>query len=72
MNLKCHYLESFPSFWVFRYFKETMEFLFLKLLKYIKEMIKRFGMEDCKPVNIPMQISCKLRKDDYSKSIDQR
>jgi hypothetical protein len=29
-------------------------------------------MEDCKPVTTPMQTSCKLRKDDDSKSIDQR
>jgi hypothetical protein len=29
-------------------------------------------MEDCKPVITPMQTSCKLRKDDDSKSIDQR
>jgi hypothetical protein len=31
MNLKCHYLENYPSFWVFRYVKATKEFLFLKL-----------------------------------------
>jgi hypothetical protein len=35
-------------------------------------MLKRFGMEDCKPVITPMQTSCKLRKDDDSKSTDQR
>jgi hypothetical protein len=35
-------------------------------------MLKRFRMEDCKPVITPMQISCKLSKDDDSKSIDQR
>jgi hypothetical protein len=35
-------------------------------------MIKRFGMEDCKPVITPMQTSCKLRKYDDSKSTDQR
>jgi hypothetical protein len=29
-------------------------------------------MEDCKQVTTPMQTSCKLRKDDDSKSIDQR
>jgi hypothetical protein len=29
-------------------------------------------MEDCKPVITPMQINCKLSKDDDSKSIDQR
>jgi hypothetical protein len=35
-------------------------------------MLKRFGMEDCKPVTTPMKTSCKLRKDDDSKSTDQR
>jgi hypothetical protein len=35
-------------------------------------MIKRFGMEDCKPITTPMKTSCKLRKDDYSKSTNQR
>jgi hypothetical protein len=35
-------------------------------------MLKRFGMEDCKPVITPMQTSCKLRKDDDSKSTDER
>jgi hypothetical protein len=29
-------------------------------------------MKDCKPVITPMQTSCKLSKDDDSKSIDQR
>jgi hypothetical protein len=40
--------------------------------KYIREMLKRFRMEDCKPVITPMQTSCKLRKDDDSKSTYQR
>jgi hypothetical protein len=46
--------------------------IFISQAKYIKEMIKRFRMEDCKLVTNPMQTSCKLRKDDDSKSIDQR
>jgi hypothetical protein len=29
-------------------------------------------MEDCKPVIIPMQTSCKLSKDDDSKSTNKR
>jgi hypothetical protein len=29
-------------------------------------------MEDCKPIITPMQTSCKLSKDDESKSTDQR
>jgi hypothetical protein len=35
-------------------------------------MLKKFGMEDCKPVTTPMQTSCKLGKDHDSKSTDQR
>jgi hypothetical protein len=35
-------------------------------------MLKRFGMEDCKPFITPMQTSCKLSKDDDSNSTDQR
>jgi hypothetical protein len=46
--------------------------IFIYQTKYIIEMIKRFEMEDCKPVTTPMQTSCKLRKDDDSKSTDQR
>jgi hypothetical protein len=31
--------------------------IFISQTKYIKEMIKRFVMEDCKPVTTPMQTS---------------
>jgi hypothetical protein len=40
---------------------------FISQTKYIREMLKRFRMEDCKPVITPMQTSCKLSKDDDSK-----
>jgi hypothetical protein len=46
--------------------------IFISQTKYIREMLERFGMEDCKPIITPMQTSCKLSKDDYSKSTDQR
>jgi hypothetical protein len=46
--------------------------IFISETNYIREMLKRSGMEDCKPITTPMQTSCKLRKDDYSKSTDQR
>jgi hypothetical protein len=48
------------------------EGIFISQTKYIKEMLKKFGMEDCKPVSTPMVIGCKLRKDDESKEEDQR
>jgi hypothetical protein len=46
--------------------------IFISQTKYIREMLKRFGMEDCKPVINPMQTSCKLSKFDDSKYIDKR
>ena len=45
--------------------------IFISQSKYIKEMLKKFGMEDCKPVSTPMIIGCKLSKDYDSKEVDQ-
>jgi hypothetical protein len=46
--------------------------IFISQTNYIIEMLKRFGMEDFKPIITPMQTSCKLSKDDDSKYTDQR
>ena len=46
--------------------------IFISQSKYIKEMLKKFGMEDCKPVSAPMITGCKLRKYDESKEVDQK
>jgi hypothetical protein len=46
--------------------------IFISQTKYTKEMLKRFGVEDCKPVITPMQTNCKLSKDDDSKSTEKR
>ena len=39
--------------------------------KYIKEMLKKLKMEDCKPVLTPMVTGFKLSIDDSSKYVDQ-
>ena len=41
--------------------------IFISQSKYIKEMLKNFGMEDYKPVNTLMITCCKLSKGDESK-----
>jgi hypothetical protein len=46
--------------------------IFISQTNYIREMLKRFRIEDYKPVITPMQTICKLSKDDDSKSTDQR
>jgi hypothetical protein len=34
---------------------------FIHQSKYVKDMLKRFQLEDCKPVNTPMIVGCKLQ-----------
>ena len=46
--------------------------IFICQAKYIKEMLKKFKMEDCKLVLTPMVTGCKLSIDDSSKDVDQR
>ena len=45
---------------------------FISQEKYLREMLKRFKMEDCKPVSTPMITRCRLCADDGSVDIDQR
>jgi hypothetical protein len=60
------------SFFLGLQIHQSNQGIFISQTMYIREMIKSFRMEDCKPITTPMQTSCKLRKDDYSKSTDQR
>jgi hypothetical protein len=60
------------SFFLGLQISQSNQRIFISQTKYIREMLKRFRMEDCKLVITPMQTSCKLRKDDDSKSTDQR
>ena len=46
--------------------------IFISQTKYIKEMLKKFQMEDCKPVGTPMVIGCKLSNTGDSKSVGQK
>ena len=46
--------------------------IFIFHAKYVKEMLKKFKVEDCKPVLTLMLIGCKLSIDDSSKELDQR
>jgi hypothetical protein len=60
------------SFFLGLQIRQRNQGIFISQTKYIREMLKRFIMEYCKPVITPMQTNCKLRKDDDSKSTDQR
>ena len=43
---------------------------FISQEKYLKEMLKKFKMEDCKLVSTPMITGCKLCADDGSADIE--
>ena len=51
---------------------QSFEGLFLSQEKYLKEMLKRFQMEDSSSVSTPMVVGCKLSKDDPLPDVDQR
>jgi hypothetical protein len=60
------------SFFLGLQIRQSNQGIFISQTKYIREMLKRFRMENCKPIITPMQTTCKLSKNDDSKSIDQR
>ncbi|GJV01024.1 retrovirus-related pol polyprotein from transposon TNT 1-94 [Tanacetum coccineum] len=44
--------------------------IFFNQSKYIKEMLKKFGLEDSKPMKTPMSSNTKLTKDEECESVD--
>ncbi|GKC80538.1 retrovirus-related pol polyprotein from transposon TNT 1-94 [Tanacetum coccineum] len=51
--------------------KQMEDRIFFNQSKYIKEMLKKFGLEDSKPTKTPMLTEIKLIKDDEADSIDR-
>jgi hypothetical protein len=45
--------------------------IFISQAKYVKEMLKKFQMEDSKPMSTPMVTGCKLILEDDSPKVDQ-
>ncbi|KAK9697999.1 hypothetical protein RND81_08G075800 [Saponaria officinalis] len=44
--------------------------IFISQTKYAQEILKKFKMENCKPVSTPLVLNEKLSKDDGSKEVD--
>lgn len=59
------------SFFLGLQIHQSKEGIFISKTKYIREMLKRFKMEDCTPVSTPMVTGCKLNKDDESFDANQ-
>ncbi|GKB44215.1 retrovirus-related pol polyprotein from transposon TNT 1-94 [Tanacetum coccineum] len=50
--------------------KQLEDGIFFNQSKYIKEMLKKFGLEDSKPLKTPMSTETKLTKDVEGESVD--
>ncbi|GJT26173.1 retrovirus-related pol polyprotein from transposon TNT 1-94 [Tanacetum coccineum] len=50
--------------------KQIEDEIFFNQSKYIKEMLKKFRLEDSKPTKTPMSTEIKLTKDDEADSVD--
>jgi hypothetical protein len=59
------------SFFLGLQITQRSEGMFISQEKYLREMLKRFQMEDFKPVGTPMVTGCKLSKDGDSPDVDQ-
>jgi len=51
---------------------QTKKGIFISQTKYVKELLKKFGMEDSKLMSTPMSTKCKLSKDGDSPKADQK
>ena len=59
------------KFYVGLQIQQKKDGIYITQSKYIKEIIKKFGMEDSKPVGTPMSTGHKLSKNDDSKEVSQ-
>nr|GEU72831.1 retrovirus-related Pol polyprotein from transposon TNT 1-94 [Tanacetum cinerariifolium] len=50
--------------------KQLDDGIFFNQSKYIEEMIKKFGLEDSKPMKTPMSTETKLTRDEEGESVD--
>ncbi|GJY60963.1 copia protein [Tanacetum coccineum] len=58
------------NFFVGLEIKQMKDGVFFNQSKYIKEMLKKFGLEDSKPMKTPMSLDTKLTKDEECESVD--
>ena len=61
-----------PTFFLGLQIKQSKEGIFINQTKYIKEMLKKFGIKNAKEIGIPISPTCKLDKDENDKNINEK
>ena len=52
--------------------KQTKKGIFINQTKYMRKILKKFGMENAKEMGIPMSPTCRLDKDESGKSVNEK
>ena len=52
--------------------RQTKEGIFINQARYVKDLLKRFGLDNLKPYSTPMSTSTKLDKDEGGKCVDSK
>ena len=48
------------------------EGIFINQAKYVKDLLKKYSLEGCKKISIPMVTSTKIDADELDKAVDQK
>ena len=51
--------------------QQAIDGIFLSQTKYLKKILNKYGMEECKPVSTPMITGCNLSSHDDSPTVNQ-
>ena len=60
------------SYFLELHIKQMDEGIFINQGKYIRDLLKKYGLEGCKKIATPMATSTKLDVDEEGKSVDQK
>ena len=51
---------------------QTLEGTYIHQSKYVKELLKKFGLSESKPSNTPMHPTCFLEREEVSKKVEHK
>ena len=60
------------SYFLRLHIKQMEEDIFINQAKYVKDLLKKYGMEGCKKISTLMATSTKLDADESGKAVDQK
>ena len=58
------------SYFLELHIMQIEEDIFINQAKYVKNLLKKYGLEGCKKISTPMATSTKLEADEAGKAVD--